>query len=194
MTTVGVRIPYVPECWASHVAMTQLFEYHHLAVVKETRFERSPDGCGICAEVRFSWWYDTQWSRYIRTALSGNDKPVYVALPNEERFLTLRPICYDEGIDDVKRQLSELRRAMGLQCTTCTNERDLEEDDDDFGKYYCPSCWFTRNNAEAIRAKEREIDELRREIHRGQCLPYEVEERLEHIQERWDEIAMLRNA
>jgi hypothetical protein len=102
-------------------------------------------------------------------------------------------------LDEIKMELMFLRREIGLQCMTCTNTHDLKEDDDDFGKLYCTTCWYYWNNKEAIRMKEREIDEMQTKINQlwvsdGPHTAYRVEELLQYICECRDEIAIFRQS
>lgn len=199
MASLSVYIPSVPDEWASYTALEYLFQKHQLGVVRRVSLGRSPDGLGIDAQVRFACWYDTRWSRHIRDTLLVDGGPAYVALLGSEEFVALHRLQQDDAIDGIKRDLAQLRRQIGVQCMTCSNRNDLEEDDDEFGSFYCSACWFARNNAEAIRAKERDIGEMERKITKlwtseDPHSAYRVEELLERIQERRDEIAMLRNA
>lgn len=197
MANISVYIPHVPATWASFTALEYLFQSHRLGAVKRASFGNSPDGLGIDARVDFIHWYDTQWSRYILKTLTEGNAPAYVVLLHSNEFLTLHRLYCDDDLDGMQRQLVELRREMGLQCMTCSNTKHLEEDDDECGNFYCSSCWFARNNAEAIRAKERDIEQMEISIKHLYTSEepnhaYRVEELLERIQERRDEIAVLR--
>ena len=193
MANWGVFIPCVPYQWASYAALDYLFQWHQLGTVHNVSFIKSQDGTGIDTTVYFHSWYDTESAEYIRdTVLSG--APAYLALNDFNEFLTLYKV---QPTDNIKAELTTLRRHVGLQCMTCLNRDDLEEDDDDYGKFYCTSCWFKRNNEEAIRTKERNIKNMRLKMNniwssQDPQKAYELEDLLVEIQELEDEIAILK--
>lgn len=204
MTNISVYIPNVPHHWATYAAIKELFERHELGVVKRINFYGVSDEQGVDAHVHFKHWYTTQWSRYIHKTLTTSNSPAYVALFQidgsfSDEFLSLHRLYCDDDVDGLKHELTDLRREMGLQCGSCSNTTDLVQDWDEYGESFCPSCWFDWNNAEAIRAKERDIGEMECRIidlylSDDPHSAYRAEELLEDIQERRDEIAMLRTS
>ena len=195
MATWGVFIPNIPYHWASYAAIEYLFEWHKLGRVCQVKFNKSQYEFMFDATIYFSHWYNNKWAQYIYDTVLECKNPAYVSLLYSNDFLSLYKVRPNNNI---KEELIMLRRHMGLQCMTCFNKDNLEEDDDEYGKFYCRSCWFERNNEEAIRAKERDIDNAQLKINNiwssdDPHKQYLVEQLLQDIQERNDEIKELRS-
>ena len=193
LNQMELYVENIPDDWASHWGISYLFQWHAVGSVKQTTFMRSEAG-GFRAHVVLD---DTHcdWSNL--------SEPIHLAY-SPTKWMTLvwsdaTPTAdMATELNSIRAELVEIRREIGLQCAACSNRHELEEDEDDLGKWYCRSCWYEWNNEEAIRSKERDIASTQTEINRlwsseDPERQYKVEELLEYIQERRDEIAMLKN-
>jgi hypothetical protein len=205
MSDISLYIPGIPENWASFRALEELFKYHAIGSINRTVFSKTNDGV-IGGYVYFAHWYDTPTSCDMRNKLLSSDEPEFIAT-NEgvasHVFTIYKLDAVDTNvqtdINQLKNELISLRRATGNQCMTCDETNHLEEDEEEWGKFYCPACWYEWNNSEAIRSKEREIKESQIKINtlwtsENPNSAYQAEELLEHIQELRDEITMLQLA
>ena len=203
MDNVALFVSNIPPEWASEQRLTDLFWGYDLGHVHQIYFSTEST-----AYVYFHYWSTSQWSANMRHQLLTTTDPAFVSISDAaaelpeflvvHRLHTCREVAMWNAITSLEEQLAEMRRELGLQCESCENTQYLEEDDEEWGKHYCPACWFDWNNAEAIRAKEREIDVLQLKINElwagiDPQRDYKVEDLLECIQEKRDEIAMLKS-
>lgn len=116
MENISLCVPDVPYEYDSLEKLRNLFHWHQLGKVKCVASTINPH-CSTNqrrfyrAKIHFVYWYDTQWSRYIRNTLVNGNGPVYVALWGTEEFLTLTR-DNTEAICRKEHELEELRKSL----------------------------------------------------------------------------------